>query len=255
MNTIQEQILFGYAVREAAYEAGLLTEKPSSLKEDTQGFADAWIEEFKRQNNKNNMGQIKVGDIVRVSKDITQIYRKVNSMGVFEQTFKVLEIDSDGMTLLDSTPPRYVTLIPTKYLIKVNAEPKFSKGDKVFCMCDGEVYEVEAKTGKYHYALKGRSSDVHEDLLEPYSEPKEPVSDSFDSISEGTANELSDEIEAYVKTLRNISDNFDWQRYEADLARDIAVKITNKHMDGDPKDVGAYAVEVAKSVVENLKKK
>lgn len=51
--SIQEQILVGYAVREAAYDMGLLAEKPKSLKEDTQDFCEAWIEEWKRQNSKD----------------------------------------------------------------------------------------------------------------------------------------------------------------------------------------------------------
>ena len=51
--SIQEQILAGYAVREAAYEMGLLTEKPKSLNEDTQDLCKAWIEEWKRQNGKD----------------------------------------------------------------------------------------------------------------------------------------------------------------------------------------------------------
>ena len=61
-------------------------------------------------------------------------------------------------------------------------------------------------------------------------------------------------IEAHKRTMRIIEDSFDWQRYEADLARDIAMKIVNKHMDGHPEEVGAYAVKVAKEVVENLKR-
>ena len=51
--SIQEQILDGYAVCEAAYDMGLLAEKPKSLKEGTQDFCEAWIEEWKRQNSKD----------------------------------------------------------------------------------------------------------------------------------------------------------------------------------------------------------
>lgn len=51
--SIQEQILVGYAIREAAYDMGLLAEKPKSLKEDMQDFCKEWIDEWKRQNNKD----------------------------------------------------------------------------------------------------------------------------------------------------------------------------------------------------------
>lgn len=52
--SIQEQILVGYAIREAAYDMGLLlAEKPKSPKEDMQDFCEAWIEAWKRQNSKD----------------------------------------------------------------------------------------------------------------------------------------------------------------------------------------------------------
>lgn len=47
----------------------------------------------------------------------------------------------------------------------------------------------------------------------------------------------------------------DWDVYAAGLAKEIALKITNKKMDNTPLDVANYAVSVAKAVVENLKKK
>lgn len=52
----------------------------------------------------------------------------------------------------------------------------------------------------------------------------------------------------------DLSDSY-WDAYTADLARDIAVKIVNKNMGSDPEKVGEYAVNVAKSVVEELKRK
>ena len=55
----------------------------------------------------------------------------------------------------------------------------------------------------------------------------------------------------YAVTIDNVA--VDWQRYEADLAHDLALKVANKH--NDPKEAAGYAVSVAKAVVENLKKK
>ena len=51
------------------------------------------------------------------------------------------------------------------------AEPKFKIGDKVRYRPSGEVYEVEGKTGRQHYALKGWITDIVESDLEPYTEP------------------------------------------------------------------------------------
>lgn len=52
----------------------------------------------------------------------------------------------------------------------------------------------------------------------------------------------------------DLTDSY-WDTYTADLAKDIAVKIVNKNMGSDPEKVGEYAVKVAKSVVEELKRK
>lgn len=49
------------------------------------------------------------------------------------------------------------------------AEPKFKIGDKVRYRPSGEVYEVEGKTGRQHYALKGWITDIVESDLEPYT--------------------------------------------------------------------------------------
>lgn len=44
-----------------------------------------------------------------------------------------------------------------------------------------------------------------------------------------------------------------WQRYEADLAKEVALKVANKF--NAPHEAAEYAVSVAKSVVEGLKRK
>lgn len=49
------------------------------------------------------------------------------------------------------------------------AEPKFKVGDKVRYRPSGNVYEVEGKTGRQHYALKGWLKYVLESDLEPYT--------------------------------------------------------------------------------------
>lgn len=51
------------------------------------------------------------------------------------------------------------------------AEPKCHVGQRVRCLNDGETYIVLAKVGKHHYSLQGVEHDVHEDYLEPYTEP------------------------------------------------------------------------------------
>ena len=55
----------------------------------------------------------------------------------------------------------------------------------------------------------------------------------------------------YEVTVHNVA--MDWQRYEADLAKEIALKVANKYT--EPKETAEYAVKVAKAVVEGLKRK
>lgn len=82
----------------------------------------------------NNM-EIKQGDKVRVSRDIPQFYLEYNSYRMFEIEHRVVDVNMvDGFALLDSIPPKFTTILPTKYLVKVDEEAeeaKFKVGDKV----------------------------------------------------------------------------------------------------------------------------
>ena len=54
----------------------------------------------------------------------------------------------------------------------------------------------------------------------------------------------------------SLSKAFDWDSFPADLAKDITLKIVGSQLHGNkPQEIGKIAVEVAKSVVEELKKK
>lgn len=133
--------------------------------------------------------EIEQGDRVRVSKDAPRIYTPDWVDAMFDLVLKVTEVE-DGNAMVEfekRTQYRTVlTAIPTKYLVKVDAE---------------------------------KNSDVG-------------------SIRIPVEVDLSDDY---------------WDAYTADLAKELAVKIVNKKMDNCLKDVGAYAVSVAKAVVEGLK--
>ena len=79
--------------------------------------------------------EIKQGDKVRVSRDIPQFYLEYNSYRMFEIEHRVVDVNMvDGFALLDSIPPKFTTILPTKYLVKVDAEAKEAKiklGDMV----------------------------------------------------------------------------------------------------------------------------
>lgn len=52
----------------------------------------------------------------------------------------------------------------------------------------------------------------------------------------------------------DLTDSY-WDAYAAALAKEVALKVANKQMNNHPEEIGAYAVSVAKAVVEGLKRK
>lgn len=57
---------------------------------------------------------------------------------------------------------------------------------------------------------------------------------------------------AHSATVAEFSNkDFDWQRYQADLAREIALKVANRY--NDPEETAEYASKAAKQIVKRLK--
>lgn len=210
--------------------------------------------------------EIKVGDKVRVREDAPRIY--ING---FDYTFVgaysiVVDIEDDNAIIkIDNGAMKRALAIPTKYLVKVDAEKKEAKykvGDKVKALftdpiagsvyCVGTIIGHDASDGTYHVqGIGGLMSWFGTDGLEPYTEQTEEK--KLDGITEETANELSDMLEGYYNAMETIKDKSYWTAYTADLAKEIAVKVANKY--NDPKETAEYAVSVAKAVVEGLKRK
>lgn len=116
------------------------------------------------------------------------------------------------------------------------------------------------------YTLKHDDSFIYnipEDCVE-LVQPKEQTEaeninpDDFKKIAEEWANEVSNAIEKYGDAMCKIyveaRNEAYWDAYAADLAKEIAVKLS-KPNENKPGYVADYAVSVAKAVVENLKKK
>ena len=250
--------------------------------------------------------EIKVGDKVRVSKDAPKLLFTRSICNYPEYVFEVRVIEDDLADIYYGAGkiPLAAFVVPTKYLIKVDAEPKkepkFKAGEIVRYRYDGKLYIVECKTGKYYYALRRVGGDImmHDVLesdLELVTEPKQEikVGDMIDTpkgkvkvtmVADGYVLAQGDngewwqmitfpidkdkEFEDNIRNVLNGTDEFpmgghistsiiqtgemDWDAYAADLAKEIVLKVANKY--NDPKEAAYYAVSVAKSVVENLKK-
>ena len=52
-----------------------------------------------------------------------------------------------------------------------------------------------------------------------------------------------------IVTFDNVA--MDWQRYQADLAREIALKVANRY--NNPEETAEYAAKAAKQIVKHLK--
>lgn len=273
--------------------------------------------------------KIKVGDKVRVSKDAPRIYTPDWVDEMFNLVLKVTKVEDGNAMVVFAERTSYktvLTVIPTKYLTKVNAEakePKFNVGDKVVVHYStgdkiGRIQEV-LYDGCYDVDYGGGCTGHHiiESRLYPYAEPTAPtikvgdmvivkpdapnmcksvdvfkhIKSVVTKIENGKATldidrlgddglELFDVSLEYIQKVDAIEhlhnhgwgdlgeftpmpmsanqiigfERSYWQRYEADLAKEIAVKLS-KPNENKTGYVADYAVSVAKAVVENLKKK
>ncbi len=204
--------------------------------------------------------EIKVGDKVRVSKATPNMYLVGFGYAVIGDDSKVREIDE--CNALIKWRDNFIT-IPCKYLIKVEdeaKEPEFKVGDRVIVTnADNSEYKglvsmVEGIANRNAIILNcnGYLIPFRESDLAPYTEPKEEK--KLTDLTKEVANNMSNVLEGCCNAINNIANNFDWDSYTADLAKEIAVKLS-KPNENKPGYVADYAVSVAKAVVENLKKK
>ena len=222
--------------------------------------------------------EIKKGDKVKVSEDAPRMY----VLG-FDHIYKayestVLEVDDGNAVIKPSVHvrPTAKLIIPTKYLIKVDAEakePKIKLGDMVrvkgslhepFCLDadlhleitnipphavsqkEWKVIKVENRRdcAGHIYTLNNGDSFIHNipedcvELVEPTEQTEADKKPKVGSIK--------------IPVEVDLTDSY-WDAYAADLAKEIALKVANKY--NDPKQTADYAVKVAKAVVEGLKRK
>lgn len=202
------------------------------------------------------MEQIKIGDIVRVSEGIPRFYRRYNSMRIFVGTHNVVDIE-DGLALLDSIPVKYVTMLPTKYLVKVNAEPKskYKVGDRVKFKSLDELRKVIEQS--FHWRLSEfANKEATITAVEDNGFYRVDIDPSVGGINDAMIEcKVEPKEKPNVSTIpveADLTDSF-WRVYEADLAKEIAVKLAGNVNFNDAKEKAAYAVECAREVVENLK--
>lgn len=245
--------------------------------------------------------EIKQGDRVRVSKDAPKVYTN-GSFDMFYMAYdsEVLEVEDDHAVIKSSVhvQPMARLIIPTRYLIKVDAEakePKFKVGDIVTHKNSPHIWRcVTAIMSDDTYVLDGEIYDVEESDLDPYTEPTAPeikVGDRVRNIESGLIGIVDKIVYGNIAWVNGVdgkryhwksdglglikpteqteakkpnhtikipvevdlTDSY-WDTYTADLAKEVAVMLVRTHRN-DLNKVAKMSVDIAKSVVEGLKRK
>lgn len=204
--------------------------------------------------------EIKQGDRVRVSIDTPLLYIEGRTdWEAVESTVEKIDGDAAEIRYLDEDIDEFdYTVVPTKYLIKVDAETKeakFKVGDRVRVkgcgyepnLHKGDIGEILDTNDKEQCFVLFKKSQawIYTDCLELYTEPTEQTEakktkKKGDTLTFPIAFDLTDSY---------------WNAYTADLAKEIVLKTVNSASDRRTSAIAEYAVSVAKAVVEGLKRK
>lgn len=191
--------------------------------------------------------EIKVGDTVRFNYDTTpRIYLIYSNISV--GAICIVDDIQDGNSVVkyDDGEQIKTLVIPTKYLVKADAEAKeakFKVGDRVEELVSrksGRVLGIEGDFVVVGFPYDKEKNYWHIDsveLVEP-TEQTEAEKPNVGSIK--------------IPVEVDLTDSY-WDAYTADLAKEVALKVANKY--NAPKEAADYAVSVAKAVVEGLKNK
>lgn len=156
---------------------------------------------------------------------------------------------------------------------KESKEPKFKVGDKVrVCdpnlSCYGFVGNITKVEDGLIFVTNGYGIDftAKEECLERVQTSEQIEADADDTAEHCDIPDLSEldsiKVREFIKTHpfelasleydRKVFEDMYWRDYEADLAKEVALQVV--HNFGDPKEAAEYAVNLAKAVVEGLKR-
>lgn len=197
---------------------------------------------------------IKVGDRVRVSEDAPRIYtdgwrfdwRNSDSLvGIVEEDDAVISPDDSGEESL---------VIPCKYLVKVDTDAK--EPSRIFYgdyakVASQSLEELKIKAHPEWFPITEHTEHTEHTEAEEDARIRQKEAELDEFRKAELDRIMHPEKPTFEVTIDNVA--MDWQRYEADLAKEVALKVANKYT--DPKEAAEYAVSVAQAVVEGLKRK
>ena len=198
--------------------------------------------------------EIKVGDRVRVSEDAPRIYtdgwrfdwRNSDSLvGIVEEDDAVISPDDSGEEEL---------AIPCKYLVKVDTDAK--EPSRIFYgdyakVASQSLEELKIKAHPEWFPITEHTEHTEHTEAEEDARIRQKEAELDEFRKAELDRIMHPEKPTFEVTIDNVA--MDWQRYEADLAKEVALKVANKYT--DPKEAAEYAVSVAQAVVEGLKRK
>lgn len=204
--------------------------------------------------------EIKQGDKVRVSKDAPKEFERFKGD---EMNYEVVRINSSTIIIQHKLAGLYgfTLAIPCKYLVKVDAEAKEAKfeyqvGQKVKSAYADEILTIKEHCGCVGhdnvYRVEEYAYTWNECELRPYTEPTEQT-EAEKTDSDVPFSIFRDELLSNPKIVNLHNGMGYWLCYEANLAKEVALKVANKY--NAPHEAAKYAVSVAKAVVEGLKRK
>ncbi len=203
--------------------------------------------------------EIKVGDKVRVSKDVPRIFFGKCDMSQIEFTVGVVDKYVAGICIVnDEKTQMKAWIIPCKYLIKVDAEakepsaPTIKVGDRVCC------YNVLHLKGSKKEDYMGIVTSITDMGIMVQLDNGGAMLSYRESDLELVQPKEQTEKKPNVGSIKipvevDLSGSY-WDAYTADLAKEIAVMLVRTHRN-DLNKVAKMSVDIAKAVVEGLKGK
>ena len=194
--------------------------------------------------------EIKKGDTVRVSEDAPRMYLRSMKTDFLGKDCEVYDTDGDNAAI--TSGPHYIA-IPTKYLIKVDAEAEEeSEMDEEmplhesFQRCMADCIAASKKSSECIKSIEDCMNGgfyTQSDFLKDYDPMEHRI--NFNE-------RLRQQQLAHSTTVAEFSNkDFDWQRYQADLAREIALKVANRYNNSE--ETAEYAAKAAKQIIKHLK--
>lgn len=260
----------------------MLDEIPEIYVESYSEKLERELEEQRKEALKMKRNEIKQGDKVRIANNAPEEFERFKGD---DMNYEVVRINPSKVIIqhkLAAGLYGFTLSVPTKYLVKVDAEAKeakYRKGDRIKFKNIYELQKVKDKSfrwmlvmfaskeatitavednGFYRVDIDPSIGGINDDMIECKVKPTEQteVEKSFEDQLRDVLNgvEHQDYGHPIQAAMISLDINY-WDAYAADLAKEIVLKTVNSASDRRPSAIAEYATDIAKAAVEGLKRK